>query len=163
MNRREADPAWEVTRLLVDSSTLVLATADSSGSPEASLAPFWRDSPRLYIYVSDLATHTRNLLDTGRARVLLLADESERTNAYARRRLSFGVVARFVPRDDGEWDRALDGLTSRFGSTVELIRPLVDFRLFRLTPVSGTYVRGFAQAYPVCGPDLRIEGQPRSR
>jgi putative heme iron utilization protein len=162
LSRRDPDPAFEVERLLADSTTLVMATADGSGSPEASVAPFWRDAPYLYVYVSDLAAHTRNLSDTARARVLLLADESERANAFARRRLSFGVVAEFVPRDDAEWNRALDGLAGRFGSTVDLIRPLVDFRLFRLTPVQGTYVRGFAQAYPVRGPDLRVDPLPRS-
>jgi putative heme iron utilization protein len=148
--QQEVDRLWEAC------ATLVMATTRGESEPEASLAPFWRGTPHAYVYVSELAAHTRNLLQFGHAGVMLLAPDSERSNAFARRRLSFRATAVGVARDEPVWQQALDGLETRFGATVNLIRPLQDFHLIRLTPVAGTYVRGFAQAYPVFGPELLV-------
>ena len=144
-------------------ATLLMATAGGTSGPEASLTPFWRSAPQLYIYVSELAAHTHNLLQFGHAGVMLLPPDSERSNPFARRRLSFRATAVGVARDDPVWQQALDGLKTRFGSTVDVIRPLRDFHLIRLTPVDGTYVRAFAQAYPVSGPELVVQSRPRTK
>lgn len=162
MNEKTSKLQKEVDRLWQDCATLLMATAGGASGPEASLAPFWRSASHVYIYVSELAAHTRNLLQFGHAGVMLLAPDSERSNAFARRRLSFRATALGVARDELIWQQALDGLETRFGSTVNLIRPLRDFHLVRLTPVDGTYVRGFAQAYPVSGPELRVQTRPRT-
>ena len=37
----------------------------------------------------------------------------------------------------------------KFGKVFDVIRPLADFTLFRLTPDDGLYVRGFGQAFEV--------------
>ena len=42
--------------------TLQLATVSADGLPEASYAPFVADQGRYWVYLSDLARHTANLL-----------------------------------------------------------------------------------------------------
>ncbi|MEJ2554582.1 MAG: hypothetical protein P8079_11540 [Gammaproteobacteria bacterium] len=42
-------------------------------------------------------------------------------------------------------------LQDEFGEIVSLLAGLGDFHLFRLQPVRGNYVRGFAKAYEITG------------
>ncbi len=42
--------------------TAVLATSSDDGSPHASYAPFVFSGPSFYVFVSNLAVHTRNLI-----------------------------------------------------------------------------------------------------
>ena len=48
----------------------------------------------------------------------------------------------------------MDLFEHKFGDVVELIRPLKDFKLFRIQPRRGVFVRGFAQAFPIEGSEL---------
>jgi putative heme iron utilization protein len=48
----------------------------------------------------------------------------------------------------------LDGMAERHGKIVATLRTLADFRLLVLTPESGSYIRGFGQAYRLHGPRL---------
>jgi heme iron utilization protein len=57
-----------------------------------------------------------------------------------------------LARDHPEWEGHLDRFAGRFGKFVETLRGLADFQLFRLTPRSATYVRGFGQTF-------RFEGE----
>ncbi len=50
----------------------------------------------------------------------------------------------------------MDLFADKFGDIVDLIRPLQDFKLFRITPRSAVYVRGFAQAYPIDASQLEL-------
>lgn len=128
--------------------SVILATVSSDGVPESSYAPYVSDEEhRLYIYVSGLARHTRNLLESGRAGLLFIEDEQSAGNIFARRLLSHSCIAESIPRDSSTWPQVLDRFTERFGKFVDTLRALPDFQLFRLTPSAGSYVRGFAQAY----------------
>ncbi len=143
--------AFRATRLSV-----VLATTNSEGLPDASYAPCLEDAAgHVYIFVSGLARHTRNLLTTGRASVLFIEDEGDAANVFARRRLTLDCSAAPISRDHPDWAGLLDGLTERQGKMVETLRGLADFQLFRLTPRSATYVRGFGQTFRVEGEELK--------
>jgi hypothetical protein len=135
--------------------SLLMATVDASGSPQASYAPFVAGGFGVFfIYVSALSQHTRDLEQTPRAGVLLIEDERQAQNIFARRRLSFDCEAGLIAREDPEWGRTLDRFEARFGKLVATLRGLADFRLYRLTASSGGYVRGFGQAFSLQGPDL---------
>ncbi len=128
--------------------SVLLATVTHDGVPEASYAPYVADDDgHFYLYVSGLSRHTRNLQESGRASLLFIEDEQSARNIFARKRLSYACVAEFISRDDAAWSQILDRFTERFGKFVDTLRALPDFQLFRLTPKSGSYVRGFAQAY----------------
>ncbi|MEB3313462.1 MAG: pyridoxamine 5'-phosphate oxidase family protein [Cyanobacteriota bacterium] len=69
--------------------SLMLATVNPDGSPQASYAPYLMDADRqFYIFVSGLSAHTANLLRTGQASVLLIQDEGQSPQVFARQRLS---------------------------------------------------------------------------
>lgn len=143
----------EAGEFLAGFRSLIMATASADAVPDASYAPFVRiDDNAFYVNLSDLSTHTANLLATQRVSVMFLQAEEHSKQLFARKRLSFEAEADVVARHSPEWGRILDLFERKFGDVVELIRPLEDFRLFRLRPRCGVFVRGFAQAFPI-GPN----------
>ena len=138
--------------LLSQRRSLVLATTNLDGSPLASYSPFIANEQRqFYIFTSQLAAHTRNLERTGQAGVMLIEDESEATQIFARRRVTFQCRVELVLRDSEQWEEVLAQYEARFGKMVGLLRSLPDFQLFKLQPLSGSLVLGFGQAYELSG------------
>ena len=149
------ETAEEAMALLGSFKTLQMATASAAGEPEASYAPFVRtDDNAFYICVSDLSRHTGHLAANSRASVLLIEDESEAAQLFARRRLVFECAAGQVERGSARWNAVMDLFEHEFGAVIGLIRPLADFRMFALVPRRGVFVKGFGQAYRIAGPGL---------
>ena len=126
--------------------TLHLATVGIDGTPTASYAPFIH-SDALYIYISALSRHTKDLHDTKKASVLLIEDETSAENLFARKRITFSCNVGVVERETSLWYYILSRFETTFGSVFGHIRPLPDFTLFRLKPCDAIYVEGFGQAY----------------
>ncbi len=130
--------------------TVLLGTVSSGGEPEASVAPAVVGADgAFYIYVSTLAAHTRNILQTARASVLLIEDEGASTQLLARRRLTFPCTATAIDRDDVVFAQIMRPLKEKFGDVMEHLESMTDFHLVRLTPRRGRLVTGFGQAYEV--------------
>jgi putative heme iron utilization protein len=142
--------AREARNFLAQFKTLVMATVDRSGTPEASYAPFVRaQDDCFYVYVSGLSRHTGNLTTRGVVSVLLIEDESRVNQPFARRRITFDCRAERIARESEPWHAIMALFDEKFGKVIDLIRPLKDFELFRLRPQNGIYVKGFAQAYRI--------------
>ncbi len=139
--------------------TLQLSTLTAEGKPNASYSPFVVDDlGNFYIFVSQLASHTQNLLSNPQASILLIQDEVEARQIFARRRISYQCDVEIVEKDTIEsfalLDTTLDTMEQRFGNVVEVLRTLPDFILFRLKPYQGQYVKGFGKAYKLVGEGL---------
>lgn len=134
--------------------TLHLATVGADGQPEASYAPFVSDGERYFVYLSSLAKHSRNLRETARASVLFIEGEADAGHLFARERLTLACGVQEHARGTPRFETVLDHFGERFGQFMQVIRPLQDFGLFELLPVSGSYVAGFARAYTLDGTDL---------
>ena len=144
------DPKLIYQSLFSQVHSLQLATVSSQGEPNASYAPFICDkAENLYIFVSGLAKHTQNLLDTKQASVLIIEDEQASRQLFARNRITYQCAASEVGKDDHAYNHLLDQMQERFGETLGLLRSLGDFRLIKLQPLSGQIVVGFAQTYPL--------------
>jgi putative heme iron utilization protein len=141
----------EARALVEELRTLVLATTSDEGVAQASYAPFVQHDGAFHVFVSALARHTGNLLARPRASVLLVEDEARAAQVFARKRLAFDCDVREVERGSPQAETVLDRFDDRFGHVMSLIRPLPDFRLLRLEPRRGTYVRGFGQAFTFDG------------
>ncbi|TXH72173.1 MAG: pyridoxamine 5'-phosphate oxidase [Thiothrix sp.] len=134
--------------------TLLMATCNSYGEPDASYAPYLKHMDYYYVYVSELSTHTENLMSTGRCSVLFIEEESAAKHLFARRRVTLQCQAEEIQRESHEFEQVLDLFVERFGKFMEMMRKLKDFHLFRLSPEKGAYVAGFAQAYTLQGEGL---------
>ena len=147
----------EAGEFLAGFRSVLMATTSTDGVPDASYAPFVRiDDNAFYVNLSELSTHTGNLLATPRVSVMLLQAENDTKQLFARKRLSFDAEAEVVERDSTRWCQVMDLFAVKFGDIVDLIRPLQDFKLFRIVPRSAVYVRGFAQAYPIDASQLEL-------
>lgn len=131
-----------------------LGTVDANGEPEASYAPYVADQGRYYVYLSRLARHANNLRDVPKASALFIEGEAEAKQVFARERLTLACSVTECPRDTPRFEQVMDLFGERFGKFMQVIRPLQDFGLFELKPVSGSYVAGFAKAYVLDGEDL---------
>ena len=135
--------------------SVLIATTSPQGEPDISYAPFvLDDSGRVCIYISQLARHTRNLLEQPRASLMFIAGEQDSRNLFARQRLILQCTARQVP--EAEAEPVLQQMQARFGKTLELLRTLPDFLLFRLNVENGSFIKGFGQAWSLEGNDLQI-------
>lgn len=134
--------------------TLLMATSNEYGKPTISYAPFVSCNGKFYIYVSARSNRTNDLQRKSSVDVLLIEDEATAKSLFARIRIKFGCSAHAVSRRKKEWQEIIDLFGNKFGPVFDLVRPLADFTLFRLTPHEATYVEGFGKAYSMTG-DLR--------
>lgn len=142
--------AANMQALIASHQTLSLSTLSATGRPEISYTPFLQGKDgRFYIFISELAHHTPNLLANVACAILFAAPEAETKNPFARERAFFNCEAEELPRGTDACDQYLSKLRERFGKTVELLRQLPDFHLFALTPLEGQYTVGFGKAFRV--------------
>ena len=129
--------------------SLQLSTINQQGEPLASYAPYYRAGTGCYyIFVSTLAVHTTNL-QNGFASILVIADEQDSQQIFARVRLGFQCSPREVLREDNGFNELISKLKERHGNVIDTLSALSDFKLYELTPGSGRYVKGFGQAYVI--------------
>jgi len=136
--------------------TLQLATLDSDGQPLASYAPYVRFEGKYYLYLSDLAKHASNLIANGSVGLLLIESEENCRNLFARRRIVLQGETRTIERDSSLFTVVIAEFERQFGGIIKVIEPLQDFHLFQVNPVSGRFVRGFAEAFEMSGPGLDV-------
>jgi putative heme iron utilization protein len=136
---------------------VILATTAADGTPDASYAPcVLDDDGRCHLLISQLARHTKNLLERPAASLLWIEERAAAGNPFARRRLVLRCTAVHIDRDSGSWHGMVARMEAALGNTVPLIAGLGDFMLFRFDALDGDYVRGFARAYPVSGNGLAM-------
>ena len=150
---QDEDARLEYQALRQASSSVQLATINPDNHPEASYAPcVWHEGD-CFLFLSALSGHSANLLNNPRISLLLLEQDAP-PNAFARRRASLHGNARAVERDDEVFARVMRLFHQSFGKVMQLIEPLPDFRLFRVSLEQGSFVRGFGQAYQLEGEGL---------
>ena len=142
-------------RALIDSAEGAhLATLGDAAGPEASYAPCaWHDGD-CYLFLSALSSHTANLRRDPRISLMLLQEASSAPNPFARQRVSLRGKVETVDRESGLYTAALAEFHRRFGEVMGLLESLPDFTLFRIELETGSFVRGFGQAYALEGEKL---------
>jgi putative heme iron utilization protein len=137
-------------QLIQQQKTLLISSVSAEIEPECSYAPYVIDSQGIfYIFVSDLAVHTKNMLQNSKVSVLFIQPESDANNLFARERVVFNCKVREIQKTDKCFDEQLQHLKHKFGETVALLSGLADFHLLSLTPINGKYIAGFGQAFKI--------------
>lgn len=147
MKKEENEILQESRDFLASAKSLILATVDSDGAPFASYAPFVTDQDgAFYIFVSGLAHHASTLRN-GRASALIIEDEGNARQIFARNRLTFDCAVEEMARSEAPGREILEKLRERHGPVMDMLSALPDFVLYRLTPTRGVFVKGFGKAY----------------
>lgn len=133
----------------------VLSTLSPQNEPQASYAPVLQQQNAFYIYISELADHTRNLQQNPKAELFFIEDESRCENIFARQRASIKITAQPIARDSEQWRDVMTQFGQLQPEMIPMLRELTDFHLFKLTPYHARYVKGFAQAFNLDGEQLK--------
>lgn len=144
-----------LTELLAGYQSVVLGTQGSNGYPFSSYAPFYYDGEQIYIFISNIATHAKNLQATSQASALFIEDESKSENIFARKRISLQCDVTSVSRDDGTFNTVMKHFQDKFDfHMVTMLMGLKDFNLYALKPIYGEATFGFGEAYHIGGPKM---------
>lgn len=134
--------------------TLQLATVNAQGYPNVSYAPFVQNQHGYFVLISELARHTQNLLVSPYVSLMMVEDEANSRQLFARVRVTFDATAQVVERNSDLWREVISQMEHRHGEIVSGLTQLQDFMLFRFMPEKGLFVKGFGQAYPVSAQEL---------
>ncbi|MGE4347841.1 MAG: HugZ family protein [Flavobacteriaceae bacterium] len=137
----------KVKELMARCKSVILATIDSEGIPNSSYVPHVVIDNKLYVLVSFMARHTKNLRDMKKVSVMFIEDEADTKQIYARERLTIDGTTSQIERGTEMWSRAVTGLTESHGKILDILTGMDDFIMIEITPLKGAYVNGFGSAY----------------
>lgn len=159
----DEQPTNVCANLIENMRSLQLSTVGADGVPHCGYTPYLHRAPgSFYIFVSQLAAHTRNLLTNKTVAVMIMEDESSTSQIFARVRVHYLCEANPIASDCPDYALVLDDYQQRHGKMAGLLRQLPDFVLFQLQPISGQFVMGFGKAYTMTGDNLSVFEHSRS-
>jgi len=135
-------------------SSVVLGTVNKEGNADTSYAPVLQKDKYFYIYISELAVHTPNLLSHLNLSLLFIEPEDKARNLFKRKRSTIRATAEVITRGSDEFNDIMSDYAESFGKIMRNLSQSKDFHLFKLTPEKATFVRGFGQAYKIIGSEL---------
>jgi putative heme iron utilization protein len=105
------------------------------------------------LHVSQLASHTRDMLDHPDVSLLITESEASAKMPQALARVTVQGRAQMLERDSENSTAAQDVYLARFPDAAPLFE-FSDFSIFIIKPVSARIIAGFGQAVTVTGDDL---------
>jgi putative heme iron utilization protein len=112
------------------------------------------DLSGILMFLSTLASHTRNLLGDPRAALVVSEPDPGTGDPQTLARVTVEGVVHEIARHDDRFGAAWQTYTSRFPDAAPRLA-LADFLLLRLEPRRARYVGGFARAATYTAEDLR--------
>lgn len=152
-----------IQTLFANVASVQLATLDPQGDAEISYTPYLLYQERIYVLISELADHTKNLAVHPKVSLLFIEDEHQSKNVFARKRIILKAQATFIDRKTSEWNDLVDLFEAKHGNTVGMLRNLSDFHLVMFEVSSDSYVQGFGQAFSFEGMDFSTIRQVTGR
>jgi putative heme iron utilization protein len=132
--------------------TAVIGTLDKNSLPFSSYAPYVYDNNRFYIYISAIATHTKNIEAHPHAALFFIEDESKSENLFARKRISLQCDSVKIARESVRFEEVMALFGEKFESSmVEMLKKMTDFNLYELEVKAGEATFGFGDAYLIGG------------
>ena len=148
----------QLSLLLNNQKSMHLATIDNSGNPHASTTPFTAFDSKFYIFISELSQHCKNLLAGSKLSILMVTDESQSEQIFARNRANWNVSYNRLDKKTDYYQQSLERMADKLGPTIQMLANLQDFHLFELIPKNGRLIIGFGKAFNLNG--LTIDTTP---
>ncbi len=135
--------------------TAIIGTVDKNNHPFSSYAPYVYDTNRFYVYISDIATHAKNIQKNPKASLFFVEDESKTENLFARKRISLQCDSLKIARETERFEAVLDLFAQKFDAKmVATLRKMTDFNLYELKVNYGEATFGFGKAYFIGGENM---------
>ncbi len=126
-----------------DKYSLIISTVDTDCTPLTSYSPFVKLEGNYFICISSMLPHYTNMIETKKAHVMIIEDESKANHIYARNRLYFSAQCALEP----EAEKILQLFDARYGDALSFLRDMKDFKVIKLIPQEKSLVLGFGAAY----------------
>ena len=137
--------------LLTPFQSAVLGTQGSNGYPFSSYAPFYYDGEVVYVFISNIATHAKNIQNTYKASAFFIEDESITENIFKRKRISLQCDVTQISKEDRSYKDIMHHFVEKQGETLTMLMGMKDFNLYGLRPIYGEATFGFGEAYNIGG------------
>ncbi len=135
--------------------TAIIGTLDANHHPFSSYAPYVYDNNYFYIYISDIATHAKNIQKNPKASLFFVEDESKTENLFARKRSSLQCDSLKIARETERFEAVLDLFAQKFDAKmVATLKKMTDFNLYELKVNYGEATFGFGKAYFIGGENM---------
>ena len=135
--------------------TAVIGTLDKNNHPFSSYAPYIYDANRFYVYISDIATHAKNIQANPKASLFFVEDESKTENLFARKRVSLQCDSQKITRGSERFEAVLGLFAEKFDAKmVATLKKMTDFNLYEFKVNYGEATFGFGKAYFVGGKNM---------
>ncbi|KHG35110.1 pyridoxamine 5'-phosphate oxidase family protein [Sulfurospirillum sp. MES] len=135
--------------------TAIIGTLDAKGDPFSSYAPYMYDQNRFYVYISDIATHAKNLQRNPKASLFFVEDESKTDNLFARKRVSLQCDSQKITRGSERFEEVLSLFAEKFDTKmVATLKKMTDFNLYEFKVTYGEATFGFGKAYFIGGENM---------
>jgi putative heme iron utilization protein len=133
--------------LIRETRTAALGTLHDGESNLAMVAYAVADDfSAFYIHVSKLGKHTTDMEKDPRVSLLITERDDDRADPQTLARVSSRGVAEILPRTRSDYVEVRNIYLGRFPEAERLFG-LGDFNIWKITPVGGRYVAGFARAF----------------
>jgi putative heme iron utilization protein len=137
----------QALRRILEGQRLASLGTLHEGEPYVSMVPFalLPDGSGLVIHVSQLSSHTRDMLESPKVSLLVVAPETPGAPAQATARVTIQGRAEHDTDSAPGHAAAREAYLSRFPKAADMF-DLSDFLLFTIRPTSIRFIAGFAQA-----------------
>jgi hypothetical protein len=151
----DSDSELTLARLIRSIRIAALGTIHE-GEPNLAMVAvaFEDDFSAFYIHVSRLGKHTRDMEGDSHVSLLLTEVDDGRADPQTLARVSIQGMAEMISRSPPDYIRVKDIYLTRFPEAENLFS-LGDFNLWRISPMGGRFVAGFARAFNVVPETLR--------
>ncbi|RXJ60053.1 HugZ family protein [Candidatus Marinarcus aquaticus] len=140
-----------LSEFILNFKSCLLSTLTKENLPFSSYAPFICYNHCYYIFISDIAKHSKNLKNNPHLSLFFIEDESMCENIFARKRVQLDAKAQLINKESETFSTVIKLFEEQHGATVNILKKMSDFKLFEITPSSGEAVFGFGKAYNVGG------------
>lgn len=135
--------------------TAIIGTLDKNNLPFSSYAPYIYDANRFYVYISDIATHAKNIQANPKASLFFAEDESKTENLFARKRVSLQCNSIKIARGCERFEAVIDLFAKKFDAKmVATLKKMTDFNLYAFKVNYGEATFGFGKAYFIGGENM---------
>ena len=145
--------------IISKNKTLIIAVNNKINYPEIGYAPYIFLNNNFYIFSSELSPHIKHLLYNKKGTFMIIEDECKAKNIWARVRIKFEAKITVVDRNENNYNKICNQIQNFHGKTLNLIKQFSDFHLIKISPLKGSIITGFGNAFILHGVSLEVKNK----
>ena len=157
MNKEIKDIEKIKNTIISKNKTLIIAVNNKINYPEIGYAPYIFLNNNFYIFSSELSPHIKHLLYNKKGTFMIIEDECKAKNIWARVRIKFEAKITVVDRNENNYNKICNQIQNFHGKTLNLIKQFSDFHLIKISPIKGSIITGFGNAFILHGISLEVK------